>query len=87
MASFIISHAYYSLYILHLLIFTICQVKAKNILNIPHIKIKKKPNTKTISMDLTVPKTAKKILENDHYGLEDVKKRILEFLAVRKLKK
>ena len=31
--------------------------------------------------------SAKKILENDHYGLEDVKKRILEFLAVRKLKK
>ncbi len=29
---------------------------------------------------------AKKILENDHYGLDDVKKRILEFLAVRKLK-
>lgn len=30
---------------------------------------------------------AKKILDNDHYGLEDVKNRILEFLAVRKLKK
>ena len=29
---------------------------------------------------------AKKVLDNDHYGLEDVKKRILEFLAVRKLK-
>ncbi len=29
---------------------------------------------------------AKKILENDHYGLEDVKKRILEYLSVRKLK-
>ena len=29
---------------------------------------------------------AKKILENDHYGLDDVKKRILEYLAVRKLK-
>ena len=39
--------------------------KHKNILNIPPIKIKNKPNTKTISMDLTVPKTAKKILEND----------------------
>ena len=39
--------------------------KHKNILNIPPIKIKKKPNAKTISMDLTVPKTAKKILEND----------------------
>jgi len=29
---------------------------------------------------------AKKILENDHFGLEDVKKRILEYLAVRKMK-
>ncbi len=29
---------------------------------------------------------AKKILDGDHYGLEDVKKRILEYLAVRKLK-
>jgi ATP-dependent Lon protease len=30
---------------------------------------------------------AKKILEKDHYGLEDVKKRIMEYLAVRKMKK
>jgi len=30
---------------------------------------------------------AKNILEKDHYGLDDVKKRILEFLAVRKLNK
>ncbi|MBQ5848748.1 MAG: endopeptidase La [Treponema sp.] len=29
---------------------------------------------------------ASKVLENDHYGLEDVKKRIMEYLAVRKLK-
>ncbi len=30
---------------------------------------------------------AKEILEEDHYGLEDVKKRVLEFLAVRILSK
>ncbi len=29
---------------------------------------------------------AKKILEQDHYGLDDVKKRIMEYLAVKKLK-
>src|SRR6266436_1774276 len=29
----------------------------------------------------------RKVLDEDHYGLEKVKKRILEFLAVRKLKK
>ncbi len=30
---------------------------------------------------------AKKILDEDHYGLDDVKRRILEFMAVRKVKK
>jgi len=30
---------------------------------------------------------AKRILDEDHYGLEEVKERILEYLAVRKLKK
>jgi len=32
-------------------------------------------------------KEASKVLDDDHYGLEKVKKRILEYLAVRKLKK
>jgi len=32
-------------------------------------------------------KEAKAILEGDHYGLEDVKKRVLEYLAVRALSK
>lgn len=32
-------------------------------------------------------KVAKNILEEEHYGLEDVKERVLEFMAVRKLKK
>ncbi|MDX2474194.1 MAG: endopeptidase La [Candidatus Krumholzibacteria bacterium] len=31
-------------------------------------------------------KNAQEILERDHYGLEDVKERIIEYLAVRKLK-
>ena len=30
---------------------------------------------------------ARKVLDRDHYGLDDVKERILEFLAVRKIKK
>jgi ATP-dependent Lon protease len=32
-------------------------------------------------------KKARKVLDEDHYGLEKVKKRILEYLAVRKLKR
>ena len=39
--------------------------------------------TPTDSIDID---RAEKILNRDHYGLDDVKKRILEFLAVRKLK-
>ena len=35
--------------------------------------------------DKIVLDEAQKILEEDHYGLEDVKDRVLEFLAVRKL--
>jgi ATP-dependent Lon protease len=31
-------------------------------------------------------KNARKVLDQDHYGLEDVKERILEYLAVRKLR-
>ena len=38
----------------------------------------------TESVDLA---RAKEILDEDHYGLDDVKERILEYLAVRKLKK
>lgn len=37
----------------------------------------------TDSIDLD---RAEKILNHDHYGLEDVKKRILEFIALRKIK-
>lgn len=32
-------------------------------------------------------KEAREVLDGDHYGLDDVKKRIIEYLAVRKLKK
>ncbi|MBN1836829.1 MAG: LON peptidase substrate-binding domain-containing protein, partial [Spirochaetales bacterium] len=40
------------------------------------------PPAKTIDM-----LRARRVLDEDHYGLEDVKERILEYLAVRKLKK
>ena len=38
------------------------------------------------SMEKLDLKNAQKILDNDHFGLDDVKKRIIEYLAVRKLK-
>lgn len=38
------------------------------------------------SKDIIDIKKARKILDDDHYGLEKAKKRILEYLAVRKLK-
>lgn len=37
--------------------------------------------------DRVALKAAEKVLEEDHYGLEEVKERILEYLAVMKLKK
>ncbi|HKL60521.1 MAG TPA: endopeptidase La [Sphaerochaeta sp.] len=42
----------------------------------------KEPKAENFSID-----SARKILERDHYGLKDVKDRILEFLAVRRKKK
>lgn len=39
------------------------------------------------SKDNTDLKKSRKILEDDHYGLQDVKERILEFLAVKHIKK
>jgi len=39
------------------------------------------------SRELTDIKRAEKILDEDHYGLEKIKERILEFLAVRRLVK
>lgn len=42
------------------------------------------PWSKSSLDQLNLP-NAKKILDEDHYGLKDVKERILEFLAVRKL--
>ena len=41
----------------------------------------------TLSEDNLDIKRAENILNEDHYGLEDIKERILEMLAVRKLKK
>ena len=44
------------------------------------------PWNETFSESYNLEK-AKKTLADDHYGLEDVKKRIMEYLSVRKLKK
>lgn len=43
------------------------------------------PWTVTTEDELDI-RAARKVLEEDHYGLEDVKERILEFLAVQKLR-
>ncbi len=43
------------------------------------------PWSRTTEDNLDIPH-ARRILDEDHYGLEDVKERILEFLAVRKLR-
>ncbi len=43
------------------------------------------PWNKSTEKEIDIPE-AEKILEKDHYGLEKPKERILEFLAVRKLK-
>jgi ATP-dependent Lon protease len=57
--------------------FTITRTYLDVVLSLPwNIK-----SEETIDLD-----KAEKILNHDHYGLEDVKKRIVEFLAVRKLK-
>jgi ATP-dependent Lon protease len=44
------------------------------------------PWSKTTDDNLDI-RHARKVLNEDHYGLEDIKERILEFLAVRKLRK
>lgn len=43
------------------------------------------PWSKATSDNLEI-KHAREVLDTDHYGLEDVKERILEFLAIRKLR-
>jgi len=43
------------------------------------------PWSKSTSDNLEI-KHAREVLDTDHYGLEDVKERILEFLAIRKLR-
>jgi len=43
------------------------------------------PWSKSTEDNLEIPH-AREILDKDHYGLEDVKERILEFLAIRKLR-
>lgn len=48
--------------------------------------IVKLPWKETVQEDFNLSE-AESILERDHYGLEDVKKRIIEYIAVRKMKK
>jgi ATP-dependent Lon protease len=40
----------------------------------------------SLSIDSIDIEKAEKILNRDHYGLEDVKRRILEFIAIKKMK-
>lgn len=57
--------------------YSICRTYLDTILSLPW-----NDNTKEV-YDIA---QAEKVLNGDHYGLDDVKKRIIEYLAVRKLK-
>jgi ATP-dependent Lon protease len=45
------------------------------------------PNFKLISEDNFNIQNVKKLLDNEHFGLDDVKERILEFVSVGIMKK
>lgn len=57
--------------------YTVCRTYLETMANLPW----NRQTRDEISLD-----RAQKILDDDHFGLEKVKKRILEFLAVRKLR-
>ena len=57
--------------------FTVTRNYLETIINLPW----REPEPRELDI-----KRAERVLNADHYGLEDVKERILEFLAVRKLK-
>jgi len=57
--------------------YTVCRTYLETLSNLPW--------TATTKDDVDLP-TAREILEKDHYGLEKVKLRILEFLAVQKMR-
>lgn len=59
--------------------YTVCRNYLELVCQLPW---KEEVKTESYSLD-----GAKKILDADHYGLDDVKKRITEYLAVRKLRK
>jgi ATP-dependent Lon protease len=60
--------------------YQVCRTYLENLAEIPWTKITED------HLDATVIARARKQLDDDHYGLEKIKKRLLEYLAVLKLK-
>lgn len=60
--------------------YQVCRTYLENLAEIPWTKVTED------NLDATVITRARKQLDDDHYGLEKIKKRLLEYLAVLKLK-
>ncbi|KAF3942376.1 hypothetical protein ABW19_dt0203464 [Dactylella cylindrospora] len=61
--------------------YQVCRNYIENILEVPWVK------TTDDNLDSSIVSRARKQLNEDHYGLEKVKRRLLEYLAVLRLKK